>query len=243
MKQNVAFQFLCVFAAAAGLGACAPTSSGLDSAASAVDVSAELPAPTAAASMPRRDFRLGPYDAITIDVFGAPELRREARIDGAGQFNMPLIGSVRAAGLTPDEFAAELANRLRGRYVRDPQVSVNVREVVSQQVTVDGEVRRPGRFPVVGEMTLQESIASAGGLSEDARLTEVVVFRANGERRLAALFSLKDIREGRAPDPAIYTGDVVVVGTSRARRLFRDLAQVSPIFNIFTPLVYNFNGN
>ncbi len=189
------------------------------------------------------EFRLGPYDHIVVEVLAAPELRRDGRIDGAGNFNFPLVGSIPAAGLSPDALAARIADGLRGRFVRNPQVSVSVAQVVSQVVTVDGAVRLPGRFPVPGRMTLQDAIASAQGLTEDARVSEVVVFRTVDGRQTAALFSLKDIREGRYPDPAIYSQDVVVVGASRARRLFRDLAQVAPVFGVFTPLIYFFNAN
>lgn len=183
-------------------------------------------------------YQLGPYDQINVNVVGAPELTRQGRIDGSGAFDFPLIGPVQAAGLTPTELGSLIANRLRGRFVRDPQVSVNVQEVVSQVVTIDGAVVIPGRYPVPGPMTLQQAIASARGVSDDARITEVVVFRTIEGRQMAALFSLKDIREGRYADPAIYANDVVIVGTSRARRMFRDLAQIAPIFSVFTPLAY-----
>jgi polysaccharide export outer membrane protein len=176
-------------------------------------------------------------------VLGVDDLKREGRIDGAGNFSYPLIGSVHAAGLTPAELSTVIADQLRGRFVRNPQVSVNVREVVSQVVSVDGAVRDPGRYVVTGYMTLQQAIASAHGLTEFAQVTEVVVFRTVGGRPSAALFSLKDIREGRYGDPQIYANDVIVVGTSRARRMWQDLAQVAPIFSVFTPLAYYLNRN
>jgi polysaccharide biosynthesis/export protein len=244
MDQVTRFAWTGLVGAGFALAGCTtPTSSGLDPAGGAVVAVSQLPAPGRAAADIPGDFVLGPYDRIVVEVVGVEELRREGLIDGAGNFNFPLTGSVRAAGLSPDELSDAIAQRLRGRYVRDPQVSVSVREMVSQQVTVDGAVREPGRYPVAGRMTLQTAIASARGLSDDARMTEVVVFRTVDGQQMAALFSLKDIREGRYPDPAIYSNDVVVVGTSRARRLFRELAQVAPIFSVFTPLVYTLNRN
>jgi len=228
---------------AAVSGGCASTSSGLDPAATAVTVADRLPPPSAADSVPGRDFRLGPNDQIVVEVFGVEELKREGRIDGAGNFSFPLVGSVQAAGRTPAELASSIEDRLRGRFIRDPQVSVNITELVSQSVAVDGQVTQPGRYVVIGEMTLQEAIASARGLTAEARITEVVVFRTVAGQRMAALFSLKDIREGRYADPDIYAGDVVVVGTSRARQLFRELAQIAPIFSVFTPLVYSINNS
>jgi polysaccharide export outer membrane protein len=223
--------------AAAALAGCTTVASGLDPAGTAIARVQEL-GPPSVTNAGSPEYRLGPYDQVIIEVLGIDELKREGRIDGAGNFSYPLIGSVHAAGLTPAELSTTIADRLRGRFVRDPQVSVNVREVVSQVVSVDGAVRDPGRFVVTGYMTLQQSIASAHGLTEDAQITEVVVFRTVGGRPSAALFSLKDIREGRYNDPQIYANDVIVVGTSRARRLWHDMAQVAPIFSVFTPLAY-----
>lgn len=219
---------------------CTTTSSGLDPTATAVQRVEQLPTPVPVnTGVP--DFRLGPYDHIIIEVLGVPELKREGRIDGAGNFSFPLVGTLQAAGLTPDELASHVADGLRGRFVRNPQVSVSVQEVVSQVVTVDGEVREPGRIAVPGRMTLMQAIASAHGLTEEARLTEVVVFRNVAGHQTAALFSLKDIREGRSADPLIYSQDTIIVGTSRARRLYHDLAQVAPVFGVFTPLIYLLN--
>jgi polysaccharide biosynthesis/export protein len=231
-----------LIAAGLALAGCAATSSGLDHASTAVQRVGQLPPPTPTnTGVP--EFRLGPYDHIVVEVLAAPELKRDGRVDGSGAFSFPLIGTLQAAGLTPDELAGRIADGLRGRFVRDPQVTVSVQEVVSQVVTVDGEVREPGRYAVPGRMTLQQAIASAHGLTTEANITEVVVFRTVGARQMAALFSLKDIREGRYPDPLIYSQDTVVVGTSRARRLFQELAQISPLFGVFTPLIYFFNSN
>lgn len=228
--------------AAAALAGCTTTTSGLDPAPTAVNRVERL-GPPSQLNMGSAEYRLGPYDNILIEVLGADELRRTGRIDGAGNFSYPLIGSIHAAGLTPAEFSAQIADGLRGRFVRNPQVSVNVLEVVSQVVSVDGAVRDPGRYMVPGNMTLQQAIASAHGLTENARVTEVVIFRTIEGRPSAALFSLKDIREGRYADPQIFANDVVVVGTSRARRLWQELAQVAPFFSIFTPLFYYLNRN
>lgn len=236
-KVLTLYRALTALGCGAALTACSASSSGLNPAAGAVDVVGQLP-PADAQALPSREFRLGPYDSIAVNILNAAELNREGQIDGSGNFSLPLIGSVQAAGRTPAELSDLIRDRLRERYMREPQVSVNIREVVSQVVTLDGEVRQPGRYPVIGDMTLQQAIASARGVSDDAALSEVVVFRTVGDRRMAGLFSLKDIREGLYADPDIYSGDVVVVGTSRARRLFRDLAGIAPIFSVFTPLAY-----
>ena len=197
----------------------------------------ELPPPTPAlAQSADRPYLVGPFDKVEVDVFGVPELsRREIQTDASGRIAFPLAGTIEANGLTTEQLAAEIGNRLRGRYVRNPQVTVNLVESVSRVVTVDGEVREPGRYPVVGRMTLMRAIASARGVSEFARLSEVVVFREVGDQQMAALYNLQAIRNGQYRDPEIFAGDVVMVGNSPGRRLFRDILQAAPL--ITTPII------
>ena len=132
----------------------------LDERSTAVQVAQTLGAPDS--PQPAADlsnYRLGPSDEIAVSVFGAPELDREGTIDAAGSFSMPLVGSVNAAGKTPQEFANAIQDKLRARYLKDPSVTINVKEAKAQTVTVDGEVKMPGIYPVVGQMTLQQAIA------------------------------------------------------------------------------------
>jgi polysaccharide export outer membrane protein len=124
---------------------------------------------------------------------------------------------------------------LRVRYIKDPQITINLRETVSQVVTVDGAVRNPGLYPVVGRMTLIRAVATASGLSEFADQSDVVVFRTVNGQKYAALYNLKAIRRGVYDDPEVFANDIVVVGESEARRLFRDLLQLAPVLT--TPLV------
>jgi polysaccharide export outer membrane protein len=218
------------------LGACA-SSAGLADNPTAVRVASELPPPEQTSLQPQdKPFLLGPYDSIAVEVFGATELNRSGMIDAAGKFSLPLVGEVNAAGQTTSQFAAQVAGRLRGRYMRDPQVSVQLTEARSQQVTIDGSVKQPGVYPVLGRTTLQQAIAYAHGTDEFAKLSEVVVFRTVAGQRMAALFDLKDIRQGAATDPEIYGNDVIVVGDNKKRRVFKDIIQTLPAFGVFTLL-------
>lgn len=182
-----------------------------------------------------RPYLVGPFDKLAIDVFGIPELSREIQADASGRISLPLVGSVEAAGNTPAAIAEMIEERLRGRYVRDPQVSVNLTETISQTVTVDGQVREPGSYPVVGRMTLMRAIARARGLAEFARASHVVVFRTVNEQDMAALYDLRAIRQGLYADPEVFPDDVVVVGESQARRVFRDVIQSSGL--ITAPII------
>lgn len=221
MLQQV--RFLPV-AAALALSACAGGAS-LGRSSNAVQVSQALPAPTTTTDVADfSNYRLGPRDQVIVEVFGAPELKREGEVDAAGNLSMPLIGSVVAGGRTPAEVSAAIADRLRGRYLRNPQVTVNITKAVGQTVTVDGAVRDPGVYPVTGRMTLQQAIASAKGSNDLANLDNVVVFRRVNNQQMAALFSLKRIRAGQMPDPQIYGNDIVVVGENATRRFLRDVS-------------------
>jgi len=187
-----------------------------------------------------RPYLIGPFDKLKIDVFGIEDLSKEVQIDASGRLSFPLIGVVEASGLTPGELADELEKRLQGRYVRNPEVTVNLEETVSQVITVDGQVGNPGLYPVIGRMTLMRAVATAGGTSEFAKLTDVVIFRNVNGQQLAGLYNLKAIRRGAYSDPEVFANDVVVVGDSQARRLFRDLIQASPL--ITTPLIILFRN-
>lgn len=193
----------------------------------------ELPAPTRADVVAAdRPYLVGPFDKLKIDVFGVEQLQnKEYQIDASGRLSFPFAGTIEAGGLTPQEISDELARRLRGNIIRDPQVTVNLMETVSQLVTVEGAVNRPGRYPAIGEQTLIETIAVAEGTTDVARLENVLVFREVAGQRYVGAYNLKAIRLGNYPDPQIYANDVVVVGDSAARKLFRDLSPllVSPV--------------
>lgn len=182
-----------------------------------------------------RPYRLGAFDKIQVDVFAQPDLSRAVQVDAGGTVSLPMIGEVSTTGLTPAGLAEIVETKLKEKHVRDPQVSVNLVEGVSQTVAVDGAVKEPGVYPVLGRMTLVRAIAGAKGVTEFAKLTDVVVFRSVGEQRMAGLYSLKAIRDGRYPDPEIFAGDVVVVGDSPGRRMFRDIASMGGLLT--APLV------
>lgn len=172
---------------------------------------------------------IGPLDTITVDVFGVPELSREMQVDASGRIAMPLIGTVDAGGKTAAELAGDIASELSGRFVRNPNVTINITSSVSQVVTVDGQVVEPGLYPVTNQMTLLRAVASAKGLSEFAKQDDIVILRTVEGRRMAGLYNIAAIRRGLYPDPSVYANDIIVVGDSPQRRLFRDLVGVAPL--------------
>lgn len=195
-----------------------------------------LPAPVRAdLTAANRPALIGPLDTIEVDIFNVPELSRELQVDSSGSISMPLVGLVDARGRTADEVASIIEDALRGRYVRNPEVTVNIKSSVSQVVTIDGQVVEPGLYPVTNQMTLLRAVASAKGLSEFARADDVVILRTVEGRKLAGLYNIDAIRRGAYDDPAIYANDVVVVGDSPQRRLFRDFVALAPL--LAAPLV------
>lgn len=198
--------------------------------------STELPPPEAAdLQTGLRETLIGPGDELTIDVFGLPELSRSVRVDSSGRIAIPLAGSLEAADLTAEHLTALIESKLRDNAVRDPQVTVNVINSVSQAVTVDGEVRTPGQFAIPGTTTLMRAIARGGGVTEFARQNHVVVFRKVNGQDMAALYDLRAIRLGMYPDPSIYANDIVLVGESNARRVFSQVLQASGLLS--APLI------
>ena len=196
----------------------------------------ELPPPSGADLVAATTaYRIGPLDKLSIVVFGVEDLSGKFQTDAAARLSMPLIGEVDASGHTPSELAATIAAKLRDRFMRDPQVTVNLEETTSQVFTVDGQVTQPGSYPVVGNMSLMRAVATAKGTSEFARLEDVVVFRAVNGQSLAALYNLGAIRRGVYADPKIYANDVIIVGDSEARRHFQQFLQITPLLT--TPLI------
>ncbi|MFB3903578.1 MAG: polysaccharide biosynthesis/export family protein [Acidobacteriota bacterium] len=114
------------------------------------------------------DYRLGPGDLITVDVFGIEGFGRNLRVSSTGTITLPYIGVVEAAGLTTAELEQELSRTLDGRFIKNPQVSVFVVEYRSQSVFVLGAVQRPGQYQITSPLRLVDAIGLAGGLNLEA---------------------------------------------------------------------------
>jgi polysaccharide export outer membrane protein len=113
---------------------------------------------------------LGPGDTVRITVYRYPDLTTEARLTEEGNVNVPLIGETKLSGMTPDQAAKQIADRMKkGDYILDPQIGVAVLQARSRQVSVLGFVTRPGRYVLDGTSArLSDVIALAGGLQPTA---------------------------------------------------------------------------
>ncbi|AMG74742.1 polysaccharide biosynthesis/export family protein [Sphingopyxis granuli] len=210
--------------------------------ASGVTLLTSLPVPTGddVRSSVRTSF-VGPFSELSLDVFGVRDLRLDVVTDGEGRFTFPLIGAVEGAGKTPEQLATEIETRLRGRYLRDPRVTVNFRTpqnpltFQAQGVTIDGEVRKPGQYPLSGKATLMRAVALAGGTTEFSKLDDVLVFRNVAGQQYVGVYNLLAIRRGNYADPEVFPNDVVVVGDSPQRRMLDNILKASTLLS--TPLV------
>lgn len=112
---------------------------------------------------------VGVGDQIFITVFGQPDMSAEVSVNDNEQVTLSLIGTLKVGGLSPQAIEKLIAQRLReGEYLKNPQVSVQVKQVRSQMISVLGEVIRPGRYPILGRLTVLEALATAGGLAPRA---------------------------------------------------------------------------
>ena len=178
---------------------------------------------------------LAPGDVIAVKVYRVDSLSGEQALDVAGRIKVPLIGTIQAAGKTPDQLGQEIATALGARYLQSPDVQVLLKTPMLRTVTVDGSVVQPGLYPVAGETSLIQAVAMARGTAEGANTHRVVVFRTIKGQRMAASFDLNSIRDGKMANPAIYADDIVVVDGSALSATWKLVLQSLPFVALFRP--------
>jgi len=190
-----------------------------------------------ALQMPAEDYRVSAEDVLDITVFRVPDLSKTVKVSASGQIGLPLIGAVPVGGKTVAEVEGEITRRLAGQYMQDPQVTVLVQEAVSQRITVEGAVSKPGIYPTSGRTTLLQAIALAGGMGDLADERGVVVFRTIEGARHAAVFNYASIRDGRDDDPVILGGDIVTVDRSGVKSSMHELRRSIGVLGFFLPMI------
>jgi polysaccharide export outer membrane protein len=178
--------------------------------------------------MVRPDYVIGPDDVIAVNVFQVPDLSGTVQVDSDGNVLLPLLGSLPAAGRTTGQLSQQIAAAYGSRYVRDPKVTVSVKNSDSLKVTVDGAVVQPGIYPITGGTTLMQAIALAKGPDTKLASSKVAIFRTVGQNRTEAVFDLSDIRDGKVQDPQLQARDIVVVDTSGVRKFLQDISPIAP---------------
>jgi polysaccharide export outer membrane protein len=156
------------------------------------------------------------------------------QVDEDGVFTLPFVGNVQAKGKTADQVAAMLRDRLNGGYLRDPQVTVIVKQAVSQRVTIDGAVVKPGVYAFTGPTSLLQALSLANGPDPKlANVHKVAIYRTVNGARQGQVFDLLSIRNGKTPDPEVKPDDIIVVDTSGVRSFFNIFGPSLPVLGMF----------
>jgi len=123
------------------------------------------------------NYVIGPQDVLSISLFDQQDLSGKYPVDSDGTFTFPLVGRVKAGGLTLRQLEAELKKLLMDGFFKDPQLAVGVESYRSQKIHIVGEVRNPGTYPLTGDMSLIEAVARAGSTLPGAS-GEALIVRA-----------------------------------------------------------------
>jgi polysaccharide biosynthesis/export protein len=170
---------------------------------------APTPTPAPAAASPAGTYAIGPGDVLRMAVWKEPDLNVEATVRTDGMVSFPLLGDVRAGGVTPDALASTLSKRLE-RYVEAPKVTVSVLQANSARFYVLGQVAKPGEFALGSRSTLLQALALAGGFKEFAKPESIVIVR---EDQSVVPVNYKRIAEGKdvSQNVVLRRGDTIVV--------------------------------
>jgi polysaccharide export outer membrane protein len=157
-------------------------------------------------------YLIGPEDVLDVTVWKEPDVSRVVPVRPDGRISLPLINDVQAAGLSPEQLAASVAEKLR-KFVNDPNVTVIVTAINSQRVFVVGEVLRAGAFPLLPGMTVLQALGAAGGFTTFADVKKIHVMRTHDGKRSEIPFNYRDVLKGDNPEQNITLepGDTIVV--------------------------------
>jgi polysaccharide export outer membrane protein len=162
--------------------------------------------------MPGEDTTLGAGDVFDVRVFGEADLSGTYRVAQDGTIDFPLVGRLAVASREPTEVADLIASRLRdGGMLRNPQVSVLVKEYNSKRISVVGAVARPGTFPMSAGLTVVQAISLAGGFTPLASRNQTVVTRRVGDRVFRYRVAVDDVTDGQVADFPLAAGDILYV--------------------------------
>jgi polysaccharide export outer membrane protein len=169
-----------------------------------------------------RAYRIGPGDLLEISVFEVAELSQTVRVSEDGSITLPLIGRVIVEGLTQEGVVQKLTELLQAKYVKNPQVTIFIKEYKNQQVSVLGAVTTPGNYELVGRRNLLQIISMAGGLSDTAG-NEVFILREGPDGGTSSItIDLKDLLVNRNQElnVPIEPNDIINVPVDREIRVF-----------------------
>lgn len=159
------------------------------------------------------DYIIGLEDLLAVNVWKEPELSvKDAMVRPDGKISVPLVGDIKASGLTPTQLQEKIRERMK-EFVAAPTVTVVVLKIGSQSVSVVGKVARPGIYYLGAPMTVLELFARVGGLREDAKKKNISIVREEGNRTVRFQFNYKDVSNGKnlQQNITLKKGDVIIV--------------------------------
>ncbi len=169
-------------------------------------------APAPAPAVPQ-DYLIGPEDVLGVLFWRETDISGDVTVRPDGQVTLPLIGELKAAGLTPAALQAQVLEAAQ-RFLTDPNVSVVVKQMNSRKIFITGQVGTAGAYPLTGPRTVMQAIALAGGVTEYADREHITVMRQepNGTTRTMT-FNYKDVAKGKKLEQNVQLqpGDTIVV--------------------------------
>ena len=160
------------------------------------------------------EYIIGPEDILEITVWKNADLSKTVQVRPDGRISLPLLGDISAVAKTPVQLTEEISAGLRA-YMENPTITVMVKDVMSYQIYVLGEVNHPGKFPLKSNTTLLQGITVAGGFTAMAARNKIVVFRfskdGEGQTKLKASYDDIVVRDGASQNIELKPGDQIVV--------------------------------
>jgi len=160
---------------------------------------------------PSPDTTLGVGDTFEVRVYGEADLSGTYRVEADGSITMPLAGQISVDGLDPKAAAQRIAERLSQGILRNPQVTIFVKEQTSKKIYIVGQVAKPGTFSYVPSMSVVEAISAAGGFTPLAAKNDTTVTRTDQGQKTIFKIPVDDITTGKAKNVYVLPGDIISV--------------------------------
>ncbi len=160
---------------------------------------------------PVSDTTLGVGDTFDVRVFGENDLSGTYKVAGEGSINFPLAGTITVVGLEPQAVAKKIAERLADGILRNPQVTVLVRDQISKKIFILGQVQKPGTYTYSPDMTAVEAITQAGGFTPIAARNDTTLTRIESGKKTTTKVPVEDIGSGKAKNVYLHPGDILAV--------------------------------
>lgn len=170
------------------------------------------PSQTEEGVTPPAGYTIGPDDVLGIVFWELPNHGGDVIVRPDGKITLPLLNDVQAAGLTPEQLRASIVTG-SAKFVRDPTVSVVVKQINSRRVYVTGRVAKPGTYSLTTPVTVLQLLALAGGVSDYAKKDRIVVMRTEEGRTMSHKFNYSDVIQGKNLEQNIQIkpGDTVII--------------------------------